>query len=580
MLLRWTSLCALGLAAATAHAQSLRLHANTTTVQSASALYGTSCSERDDCGFLPGLACINHLCAYCQTDAQCGATLRDSSKRCHVQSGRYVRVPTDVDSAAFRLDPVTYCIEKDLFAPFTRADAFSTFMAFLAAALGAGCGVGGGGLLVPLYILVVGLGPKHAIPLSKATIFGAAVATFLVNYPRKHPHKAHRPVIDYALAGMMEPPTLIGTIFGVMANRTFPPWLILVLLITLLSYISYKTTLKGNKLFAKEQIELAKASTPGNSIQSPKDTLSLMHHEKRQRITAAVAAKKWLLLTRTNKQRRALLAQDEEDFQSLPLLDLPVANKKAFLKEMQLNIERIESIVFPWRCVLPLLVCWVVLLVQMLFLGGHGAPSLVGIHCGSSVYWVLTFAPLLVLVYITYHMGINLRLRNRLVVVSGTPFVDGDVHWTKRTTQVVFPLYCFFAGVAAGLLGIGGGMVKGPVMLENGILPVVQTSTASFMILFTSSATTLQFAIAGMFPGQLQYDYVFWYILVGFGGGLFGQKCVGYLLKKYNRTSLLVYILAFTIGLSALCMGYIGYQTAKHDVQKGIDLGFSSVCGA
>ncbi|KAG3151827.1 hypothetical protein PI126_g10818 [Phytophthora idaei] len=32
------------------------------------------------------------------------------------------------------------------------------------------------------------------------------------------------------------------------------------------------------------------------------------------------------------------------------------------------------------------------------------------------------------------------------------------------------------AGVAAGLLGIGGGMVKGPIMLEMGILPPVQSA--------------------------------------------------------------------------------------------------------
>ncbi|OQR80976.1 hypothetical protein ACHHYP_20842 [Achlya hypogyna] len=563
----------------TVQAQNLRMHVNATYVQSADALFGTPCTQRDDCGFLPGLACVNQVCAYCQSDTQCGASLNDVSKRCHVKTDRFVRVPTTDDRSAFRLDLVTYCIEKDLFAPFTKADGVSTFMAFLAAALGAGCGVGGGGLLVPLYIIVVGLGPKHAIPLSKATIFGAAVATFVVNFPKKHPFRPNRPLIDYALCGMMEPPTLIGTIFGVMANRTFPPWLILVLLISLLSYISYKTTLKGNKLWAKEQIELAKEAKPA-VLQSPTDTLSLMHREKRQRIDVAFAAKKWLLVTRANKKRRLLLLQDEEDFKSLPPLDVPVANKKAFLKEMKLNLERVESITLPWKCVFPLIVCWVVLMLQMLFLGGHGAPSLVGIHCGSSVYWVLTFVPLLVLVYITYRMGMNLRLRNRLLVLSNSHFAEGDVHWTKRMTQVVFPLYCLVAGIAAGLLGIGGGMVKGPVMLENGILPVVQTSSASFMILFTSSATTLQFAIAGMFPGQKQYDYVFWYIFVGFCGGLFGQKCVGYLLKKYNRTSILVYILAFTIGLSALCMGYIGFQTAKHNVEKGIDLGFSSVCGA
>ncbi|OQS04047.1 hypothetical protein THRCLA_03676 [Thraustotheca clavata] len=557
------------------HARSLRLDANKTTILSTSYLYGRQCSERDDCGFLPGLACVENVCTYCQTDLQCGANTNDYSKRCIVQNNLLVRVPSN--NSTYHEEPVTYCIEKDLFAPFTWDDAFSTFMAFLAAALGAGCGVGGGGLLVPLYILVVGLGPKHAIPLSKATIFGAAVATFFVNYSKKHPLQPNRPLIDYALCGMMEPATLIGTIFGVLANKAFPSWLILILLITLLSYISYKTTLKGNKLWAKEQIELSKKHDM--PVEKINDTTALLIVQKRRKIDALYAAKKWRIWTQEQKKRRQLLDQDQVDFESLEPLNIPEESKDEFIQEIKNKLVSTESVTFPWKRVLPLIICWSILMIQALFLGGHGSPSLVGIHCGSEVYWILLFSPLLILAYISYKMGVNLRLRNRLMVITNTPFVDGDVHWTKNKTQVVFPLYCYCAGIAAGLLGIGGGMVKGPVMLENGILPVVQTSSASFMILFTSSATTLQFAIAGMFPGQKQYDYVFWYILVGFCGGLFGQKVVGFLLKKYNRTSFLVYILAFTIGLSALCMGYIGFQTTKHDIEQGIDLGFSNICG-
>ena len=36
----------------------------------------------------------------------------------------------------------------------------------------AGGGVGGGGFVVPIIILVIGLKPKYAIPLSNVSIFG------------------------------------------------------------------------------------------------------------------------------------------------------------------------------------------------------------------------------------------------------------------------------------------------------------------------------------------------------------------------------------------------------------------------
>ncbi|KAF4140271.1 hypothetical protein GN958_ATG10538 [Phytophthora infestans] len=139
----------------------------------------------------------------------------------------------------------------------------------------------------------------------------------------------------------------------------------------------------------------------------------------------------------------------------------------------------------------------------------------------------------------------------------------------------MFPAVCTTAGVAAGLLGI---MVKGPIMLEAGVLPAVQSATASFMILFTASSTTLQFAINGQFPGEFQFDYMAWFALVGFVGGFCGLKCVGYFVKKYKRESIMVYMLATTIGLSALAMGYIGLRSTLADIESGVHLGFHGIC--
>ena len=53
------------------------------------------------------------------------------------------------------------------------------------------------------------------------------------------------------------------------------------------------------------------------------------------------------------------------------------------------------------------------------------------------------------------------------------------------------------AGVLAGLLGIGGGLVKGPLLLELGMRPQAAAATSGFMVLFTASSTTLQFLLAG-----------------------------------------------------------------------------------
>jgi uncharacterized membrane protein YfcA len=63
----------------------------------------------------------------------------------------------------------------------------------------------------------------------------------------------------------------------------------------------------------------------------------------------------------------------------------------------------------------------------------------------------------------------------------------GDIVWTYRTT-LTFPAMCSFAGLIAGMFGVGGGIIKGPLMLHLGVLPDVAAATSATMILFTSCA--------------------------------------------------------------------------------------------
>lgn len=131
------------------------------------------------------------VCEYCRQDSDCVKHAGDHSKRCRAfqSENPFTQELEAAVGTNSRGESVVaaFCIEKDLFDPFTVSDVAATVVAFASTALGSGCGIGGGGLLVPGFIFVIGLSPKHAIPLSKATIFGNAVAIYLFNYHRKHP---------------------------------------------------------------------------------------------------------------------------------------------------------------------------------------------------------------------------------------------------------------------------------------------------------------------------------------------------------------------------------------------------------
>ncbi len=61
---------------------------------------------------------------------------------------------------------------------------------------------------------------------------------------------------------------------------------------------------------------------------------------------------------------------------------------------------------------------------------------------------------------------------------AGVALLEGDVEWTSRST-LLYPALCSFAGMAAGVFGVGGGIIKGPLMLEMGVLPEVAAATSA-----------------------------------------------------------------------------------------------------
>ena len=78
-------------------------------------------------------------------------------------------------------------------------------------------GIGGGGLLMPLYKIGFGLPVGLAVPISKATIFGVAIGNFFFISRERHP-KVDRPLIDYGTAVFMQGGELMGVVIGVLFN--------------------------------------------------------------------------------------------------------------------------------------------------------------------------------------------------------------------------------------------------------------------------------------------------------------------------------------------------------------------------
>lgn len=129
-------------------------------------------------------------------------------------------------------------------------------------------------------------------------------------------------------------------------------------------------------------------------------------------------------------------------------------------------------------------------------------------------------------------------------------------------------------GIVAGMLGFGGGMILNPLMLEMGINPLVSSATSSVMVLFSASTATFSFAVSG----GLNYQYALVYGGVCAVASIFGVAVVSTSVRRSGRGSVIVFTLAFIIGVGAMMQAVFGGSEAVHDIRTGHHVSFIPLC--
>jgi len=321
------------------------------------------------------------------------------------------------------------------------ADALSSGLALLAVVFASAGSIGGGGLLVPLFVLVSSLG-RFAIPLSKATIMGGAIANAFMRWHARHP-TSDRPLIAFDVAVMFEPATLIGTFVGVTLNTLCPTWLITMSLIALLSFTAKKTLVKAFATWAKENatsLDNAKKTAPPILRQlSGSARLSTREVNNALTISAADAFEVGGTETPASESLRASLLTKLERNSSTAL-------------DAIIERERTPPVKF----IVLLIISWLFMFTSVLLRGGHGAPPLLfSVPCGGFLYWLIPSVTSLGLIGITHVAGRLLASQHAAKVAAQFEFGEGDPRW-EGNNLTVLPMLCTLAGIAAGGLGVGG----------------------------------------------------------------------------------------------------------------------------
>ncbi|EMS56955.1 hypothetical protein TRIUR3_23950 [Triticum urartu] len=150
-----------------------------------------------------------------------------------------------------------------------------------------------------------------------------------------------------------------------------------------------------------------------------------------------------------------------------------------------------------------------------------------------------------------------------LQILKNSSKTCSTFYWVINILQVpaalIFCAFCgLLGGTVGGLLGSGGGFILGPLLLELGCIPQVASATATFVMMFSSSLSVVEFYFLGRFP----IPYALYLIFISILAGFWGQCLVRKIVHVLKRASLIVFILSSVIFASALTMGIDHYSTS------------------
>lgn len=248
----------------------------------------------------------------------------------------------------------------------------------------------------------------------------------------------------------------------------------------------------------------------------------------------------------------------KEAYQRLRSTELEVnTSTNESVKKVEVSI--IENV--QWTKVGVMVCVWIAILALQIF-KSHTT------NC-STLYWVIDFLQIPAVVAASGYEAAQLY-RGKSVIAS-----RGE-RGTNITAQqiVLYWMIGICAGIIGGMVGLGGGVILGPLFLTMQVPPQVTSATCMFAVMFSSSLSMVEFYLLKRFP----IPYTLYFVGVATIATFGGQHIVKKLVAILRRESLVTFILAVTFFISAFFIGAEGIINVVHKIKHHEYMGFDSLC--
>ncbi|CAK82653.1 unnamed protein product (macronuclear) [Paramecium tetraurelia] len=295
-------------------------------------------------------------------------------------------------------------------------------------------GIGGGPIVSPVMMVLLGCSSKQAIWNTYIMLFGGSIGNF-ARLGREKIQDGSSPLINYQLVQITLPLLLAGAILGVASGKWLPKLVIVIFLFAILLNVFLKTKNVYKKVREKERNDL------------------LIQVEMKE----------------ININDQNILPQNLQQLKDNESKLYPTEN----LKEIALSVFIVVALT--------------------LLKGAATIPSILGIgYCGYG-YHFINFIIFGVGFYNVQRYRQQIKKDEVLKESIGYDFSGGKISEVYDITVKS----SMKAGFLGGLVGLGGGVVLTPVWLETGINPARAAASATFTVMFTSFISVFIIALSG-----------------------------------------------------------------------------------
>ncbi|GIQ82974.1 transmembrane protein TauE-like [Kipferlia bialata] len=426
--------------------------------------------------------------------------------------------------------------------------------------------------------MFLGLDVHGSVPYSKTIIFGGSVAVFLHNMRLRRPKTEAEPLIAWDIVMLMEPGSVVGVTIGVVLNTIFPEYLLLIGVSILLVYFSRKMIKKGKmQMKAEQPKDKTQAAgkgegTAGERVGSPvKATpLSAVPLEMEREGEEDIAGERDAPVVATSES----VELSAPETSPVPKSESEGEGEapKAKAPNNKLDTAPNPDVSVWTRVSKPRLAVFLTLWLSVMAISRVQGDSAIVDQC-SPLYWTLFW----VKIALGCVTAVCLSLWVRRDWLKGVPVNLGGV--ASLSLQTPWEVSKFFlfgvaAGAVAAMFGLGGGILKTPILLEVGVGGLVTRATSQTMILFTASSSFVQYALLGRIPFSMALPFFICGCLA-FPTGMLVSKA---LMTRMNTQAVIPIIVGCVLAGSFVAIFLsTGIDTIMDTVDNGFEA-FHSLC--